>query len=217
MDESNKKKRKVGMAALQTVLKYDEGERIKILERENAQLKKRFEMLELIQIKKAATNDIFTYFDRINDPEDPTTIGTLKEIRDFIVENCVQIQLPNLMAGDPCTFCTVGGHHPFLSSVLKACQHFDIAVERHHGEISIQPDEWQWTRDKEPAMLCHQECLATAHMHVEPKRTRITRYLNTEGFPFQWISQAIHRQEQGQSTIDVLGGRTGNMWDMQYR
>ena len=95
----------------------------------------------------------YYYFDKINNPDDPTTIDTLKEYRDYIVENCVYIQMPNVAPdGVGCRFSTVGGYHPFTSAVLMACKHYDKAIEEH-GELNIQPMHWQWDESKEVAAI----------------------------------------------------------------
>ena len=213
-EETSRRKTTTGLAALREVLHHDEGQRISVLEEENARLKKQLQLLQDIQLKYAAVNDIFSFFRKINDPNDSTTtIETLREYRDYIVENCVQIQLPNLTPdAGMCTFCTVGGHHPFLSSVIMACVHYDRAVARHGGDANnVQPQHWQWDETDEPAMRCHQECLTVEHMHVEPKTVRVTRYLNTRAFPFKWVAETI---AQGQPDIP---DRRGNMWDMPHR
>ena len=201
---------KTGEAALREMLDHDEGQRISALEKDNVRLKKQLQLLQDIQVKTAAEKDIFSFFRKINDPNDSTTIEKLKEYRDYILENSLQIQLPNIADNDRCTFCTVGGHHPFLSSVVMACEHYDRAVERHGGEGNVQPQQWQWGETDEPAMLCHQECLTVTHMHVEAKTVRVTRYLNTEGFPFKWVAETV-----AQGRADIPG--RGNMWDMQHR
>ena len=138
--------RKLGMDALLAVANHREGQRVIALEKQN-------KMLNAIQLKTAVYQDIFYYFDKINNPDDPTTIDTLKEYRDYIVENCVYIQMPNVAPdGVGCRFSTVGGYHPFTSAVLMACKHYDKAIEEH-GELNIQPMHWQWDESKEVAAI----------------------------------------------------------------
>ena len=74
-----------------------------------------------------------------------TSSPTLIKSLDFILENCVKIQMPGVARFDEatrdlvpeiCKFCTVGGHHPFMAAVIKACEHYDKAVTEH-GEENV--------------------------------------------------------------------------------
>lgn len=193
------------MAALSTVVCHHEAQELRKLRAENERLQKKLRFVTAIQMETAVEHDIFDWFDKINDSEDTeTTIETLLELRDFILQHSVI--LGRSTAG-PCRFSTIGGHYELCGSVVMAAQRYEEAVQQH-GADQVQPEHWQWPRDHTPAHLCHQQCFATQHMNVEPTHVAESRYAhcgagNIQPLPTHFIRQALQQAQAGPPNNDT--------------
>jgi hypothetical protein len=130
------------MEALIVVVQYHEGAEVKRLNEENERLKPDTCLPNAIQIETASSQDIFFYFDKINDsgklPEpESISVDTCFELCDFIMEKSVNIMTGVVPTGQ-CVFSTVNRHHPFMSAVLKACEHYEEAVKAKGRKEHVQ-------------------------------------------------------------------------------
>lgn len=158
---SNKKKR--GLEALAAVLQHEETSELTQLRQEVQRLR----MLENIQIKTVADEkDIFYWFNKINDLTDTTTIDDLKSMRDFILDNSIEV-VPGRVGG--CRYSLVGGEYELMGSILKACERYDKAVlDKQGNESAVVPQDWQWERNSRVCAWCWAPCLCVSHLIVQP-------------------------------------------------
>jgi hypothetical protein len=200
------------LEALEVVVQHSQNDQLELLKRENR-------LLKAVQLETAASadGDIFAYFTKINDPEQPEfTENTLLELRDFIMEHSVAINTGSV-ADSHCVFSTLPGYHPFCSAVVKACDQYEKAVQSKGGADKVVSADWQWSSEKEPAMLCHQSCLYTKHMHVEDTSIRVTRYPKIIEYPVDWVTAALKAGHGNDATRPFhvpthMRGMYGHQW-----
>jgi len=190
-DKNNSRKR--GVDALSVVLRHEESQELEGLRQEVKDLR----ILQALQIETAVRNDIHYWFAKVNDEQDTSTsIDTLKEMRDYILEHSVVIDTHQ--AAEPCRFSLVGGHYELMSSIIKACERYDHALASKGNEPdAVTPADWQWQREQAPAQLCHAQCLESEHLHVETRAITATRYQWVMDFPTVLVEAAAKGQDAG--------------------
>jgi hypothetical protein len=207
-DDSSNKKRKTGLEALSVVLGKQNTEELEALRKEN----KRLRMLEALQIHKAATQDIHYWFDKINDPNDETSIKTLQEMRDFIIENSVEVDtLEYENNRGPCRFSTIGGCHELMASIVLACTRYDLYInETRHS--SFPADKWQWERSEMPVRHCQHQCVNSWHIFREDRSIVAERYYeHIKDFPTVLVEAAAKGDDptpiaERRRTLRNMGG-----------